>query len=256
MKLLHLQALSVSIAGIAVCRDLDLAVPAGSRWAILGRNGVGKTTLLKAIAGLHAPDAGLVLLEEWPLDAWPRRRAAQKIGVLFQDQTTLFPGTVLETVLIGRHPYLDNWRWEGEDDVALARAALAEVGLAGTEERSLATLSGGERQRLAVATLLCQEPSVYLLDEPSNHLDPHHQVEVMETVRRRVAGGTEHAAVMVLHDVNLAARYCDYALLLYGDGVTEHGPAKQVLNAENLGRLYGHPMVGVGTERGEFYFPE
>jgi iron complex transport system ATP-binding protein len=114
LSLLSTTALSVSIAGNLVCRDLGIRIAAGSRWAILGRNGVGKTTLLKTLAGLHAADGGAVLLAGTPLAAWPRRVAAQKIGVLFQDQHTLFPGTVLETVLIGRHPYITQWRWEDE----------------------------------------------------------------------------------------------------------------------------------------------
>lgn len=245
----------MSIAGLSVCRDLDLTVGAGERWAILGRNGVGKTTLLRAIAGLHPVDGGEVLLEDRPIAAWPRRHVAQKVGFLFQDQATLFPGTVLETALIGRHPYLDNWRWEGDDDIALAREALAEVDLTGTEGRVLATLSGGERQRLAIAALLCQAPSVYLLDEPSNHLDPHHQIAVLQTVCRR-AGTAGHAAVMVLHDVNLAVRFCDHALLLYGDGAAEHGPGPEMLTAPKLERVYGHPMVAVRTDKGEFFYPD
>lgn len=255
MKLLRVRALSVSIAGLAVCRELDLTVAEGGAWAILGRNGVGKTTLLRAMAGLKEPDGGEVLLEERPFAAWPRREAARKIGVQFQDQGGIFPGTVLETVLIGRHPHLDRWHWEDEDDIALARAALAEVGLSGMDARGLATLSGGERQRLAIATLLCQAPALYLLDEPSNHLDPHHQIVLMDILRRR-AQSAGHAAVMVLHDVNLAARYCDHALLLYGDGESEHGPTARVLTAANLARLYAHPMGAVNTARGEFFYPE
>ncbi|MDR2876693.1 MAG: ABC transporter ATP-binding protein [Chromatiales bacterium] len=255
MSLLRANGLSVSIAGLEVCRALDLTVTAGSIWAILGRNGVGKTTLLRTLAGLRSIDSGEVLLEEQPLTAWPQREMARKIGVLFQDQGTLFPGTVLETALIGRHPHLERWRWESENDIALAHAALTGVGLSNMDTRQLATLSGGERQRLAIATLLCQEPQLYLLDEPSNHLDPHHQIAVMNTLCRR-AHTSKHAAIMVMHDVNLAMRYCDHALLLYGNGETEHGPIAHTLTAANLSRLYTHPMSATNTARGEFFYPE
>lgn len=256
--LLSAHALTVTIAGLTVCRDLDLRVSAGSRWAILGRNGVGKTTLLLTLAGLHAAEQGEVRMEGRPLAAWPRRLRARRLGVLFQETATVFPGSVLETVLIGRHPYLEHWRWEGEDDIEIARAALAEVGLGGTEDRNVATLSGGERQRLAIATVLCQSPALWLLDEPTNHLDPHHQIAVMETVRRVTAApglsSAGCAAIMVLHDVNLAIRYCDHAMLLHGDGVIEHGPAASVITPQGLRRLYGHPMEPLAANGDRIYY--
>jgi len=255
MCLLATRNLSVSIAGITVCRGLDLEIGAADRWAILGRNGTGKTTLLKTLAGLHAPDAGTLAFDGVAQDQIPRRKLAQRLGVLFQDQAPLFPGTVLETALIGRHPWLDKWRWEGPEDIGIARAALAAVDLDGFEHRTLATLSGGERQRLGIATLLAQDPALCLLDEPTNHLDPYHQIQIMELLCRTTAPTGRHAVVMVLHDVNLAARYCDHALLLYGDGATEYGATRKVLSTGNLERLYGHPVISVETEYGEFYYP-
>jgi iron complex transport system ATP-binding protein len=255
MSLLATRSLAVSIAGIRVCRGLDLDINAAGRWAILGRNGIGKTTLLKTLAGLHAPDAGVVVFGGVPQALVPRRERAQRLGVLFQEQDSLFPGSVLETVLIGRHPWLERWDWEGPNDIRIARAALAAVGLDGFERRTLTTLSGGERQRLGIATLLAQDPALCLLDEPTNHLDPYHQIQIMELLCRTAAQDGPRAVVMVLHDVNLAARYCDHALLLYGDGAVEHGPTRVVLNAGNLERLYGHPVLAVATDFGEFYYP-
>lgn len=258
MALLATRQLDVSIAGIKVCRGLALEVGAGQRWAILGRNGVGKTTLLKTLAGLHVPDAGTVLVEDAPVEEQPKRRLAQRIGVQFQDAPVLFPGTVLETALIGRHPWLDPWRWEGEEDIRIARAALAAVGLDGFEDRALTTLSGGERQRLAIATLLAQDPALYLLDEPTNHLDPYHQIQAMELLCRQNGDNDwsrAAAVVMVLHDVNLAVRFCDHVLLLYGDGVADCGATKEILNPDSLERLYHHPVIVVGTGFGDFYYP-
>ncbi len=255
MNLLSVRGLEVSIAGITVCRGLELDVSARGRWAILGRNGVGKTTLLKTLAGLHAPDAGRIEIDGDPPDRQPRRRLAQRLGVLFQEHTTLFPGTVLETALIGRHPWIEAWRGEGLEDLARARSALDAVDLGGFAQRTLTTLSGGERQRLAIATLLAQDPALCLLDEPTNHLDPYHQIRVMELLCRMAGGEVPRAVVMVLHDVNLAVRFCDHALLLFGDGAAAHGAAREVLNAPNLERLYGHPVNAIRTHYGEYFYP-
>jgi len=252
--LLTARGLGVSIAGTGVCRGLDLQIDRGSRWAVLGRNGCGKTTLLKTLAGLHPCDAGAITLAGEHLGKVPRAQLARTLGILFQEQESLFPGTVLEAALIGRHPYLAPWRWESGDDIERARAALAQVGLAGKETRVLSTLSGGERQRLAIATLLTQDPALCLLDEPSTHLDLYHQIHILRILRESTRGG-EKALVMVLHDVNLAARFCDHALLLFGPETQVHGPVGEVLTEENLLRLYGHPMRRLDTEEGEIFAP-
>jgi len=249
--MLETRKLSVSIAGNEVCRALDLAVREGSVWAILGRNGVGKTTLLKSLAGLHPPGQGDVLLGGRRLSAWSHRERARRIGVLFQNRTDAFPGTVLETALTGRHPWTDRWSWESEEDIARTRAALTEVDLGGMEMRAVATLSGGENQRLGLATVLAQSPALYLLDEPNNHLDLRHQIAIMKLIRCR-AKEPGHAAIMVLHDINLAARFCDHALLLHGDGASEHGTVDEVLTAESLSRLYQHPIRMIPGAGGYF----
>jgi iron complex transport system permease protein len=240
--LLEACALEVAVAGRTLCRGLDLRVLPGERWAILGPNGAGKTSLLHTLAGLRPPAGGELRFSGRPLAAWPRRALARHLGLLPQDSEDPFPASVLETTLVGRHPHLGRWRWEGAEDLAAARAALAAVGLEGMEGRLSATLSGGERRRLAIATLLAQAPVLYLLDEPANHLDLHHQAAVL----RHFADTARHGAralLMVLHDPNLASRYCDHVLLLFADGEALAGPAQEVLSAERLTRLYGHPLV-------------
>ncbi len=241
MKLLAGEALSVSIAGQSVCRTLDFGVGAGECWGILGANGTGKTTLLHTLAGLRPPDSGRVLLDGVPLTHIGRRAIARRLGLMPQDNHDPFPATVLETALIGRHPWLAAWQWEGETDTAAAEAALDEVGLAELAHRPVSTLSGGERRRLALATVLTQTPAVYVLDEPSNHLDLHHQVNLLALITRR-ARETDGAVVMSLHDVNLADRFCDHLLLLFGDGEACFGATADVLNENTLARLYGHPI--------------
>ncbi len=239
--ILQARHLSVSIGLHKVCLALDLDLPPGSRLAILGRNGAGKSTLLSVLAGLRAPAAGTLRLCGKSYAEHGLRNAAKLRGWLAQERSDPFASTVLETVLTGRHPHLSRWAWESAADVELARGALTALGLDGMEEREIHTLSGGERQRVALATLLAQQPRLYLLDEPLAHLDLNHQIATLELFKRRaVEEGA--ATVMVLHDPNLALRYCDQVVLLYGDGRHLAGPAAELLDAATLSDLYGYPL--------------
>jgi len=237
------RSLTVEIAGIRVCHALDFSVAAGQRWAILGRNGAGKTTLLSTLAGLRKPASGTIELNGRALISLSPRELARFRGLLPQDDNDPFPATALETVLIGRHPHLSRWQWEGADDLRVARDALAAVNMTGTEARDVRTLSGGERRRVALAVLLAQQPQLFLLDEPSSHLDLSHQVALLD--RLAALARTEHRAiVMALHDVNLASRYCDHVLLL-DRGSAVAGPTAELLTNERLSELYGVPFRSV-----------
>ena len=249
--MLTASSVDVSIADIAVCRGLNLQLAPGESLAILGRNGAGKSTLLATFAGLRPTKAGELRVDGIALPAADGRALARKRGYLPQQQMDAFATTVLEAVLAGRHPHLSRWQWESSADKRIAEEALAEVGLAGFAQRELATLSGGERQRVALATLLAQTPALYLLDEPLAHLDLNHQIAVLDVLAglcRRQA-----TVVAVLHDPNLALRYCGRSLLLFGDGEWLEGAAGEVLTAENLSRLYGHPLRQI-TDDGRRYF--
>jgi iron complex transport system ATP-binding protein len=249
--ILSARALGVRIGLHKVCLDLDLDLAPGSLLAILGRNGAGKTTLLSALAGLRRPERGALTLCGRSYDAWTPRAAARLRGYLPQGGSEPFAATVLESVLIGRHPHLPRLAWETAADVAIARAALDALGLAGFEAREIHTLSGGEWQRVRLATLLAQAPRLYLLDEPLAHLDLNHQIAVLELFAR-LAREQGAAVAMVLHDPNLALRYCDQAVLLYGDSRHRAGPAADILDAATLSDLYGHPLRRVEN----FFVPE
>ena len=252
--ILETKALAVSIGGKQVCRDLNLVLRPGERWGMLGLNGVGKTSLLHTLGGARPSDTGEILLKGMSLALTPRREAAQTVGMMFQDSDEAFPSSVLEAALIGRHPHLHAWEWESEQDEAIARSALASVALSGFEARSTATLSGGERRRLALAALLVQDPHLFLLDEPVNHLDVHHQIAALDLLSR-LTREQNKTLLMVLHDVNLAARYCDQVLLLFGDGETLLGPTRELLSETNLQRLYNHPMRRISSDVGDFFHP-
>lgn len=247
--------LSVRIGDVTVCRRLNLQFKPGQCWGILGRNGAGKTTLLHTLANLRKPQQGAVHLLDKPLTDWPRKPLAQQLGVLLQTDAHVFPTTVLEMALTGRHPHLSPWQSEAEADRALARAALAAVDLEGLAHRQVQSLSGGERQRLAIATLVVQAPQVFLLDEPTNHLDLHFQVTLLQKLVERVQQNRQ-LLVMTLHDVNLAARFCDHLLLLLGDGDVVFGPASDMLREDYLSRLYQHPIVKVQSHNRAVFLPE
>jgi len=247
-------ALDVSVPGRVLVQALDLRVAPGELIAVLGRNGSGKTMTLETLAGLRPPRAGDICYFGRPAAEWRRPDLARRLALLPQDQEDLFPSTVLEEALIGPHPHIGRWRWESGTDRQIALAELARVGLAGLAHRGITTLSGGERRRLAIAQTLSQRPELFLLDEPTNHLDPQHQLLTLGVIRERVAAGA--AAVVSLHDVNLAARYADRCLLLDGDGGWELGDTDAVLNADSLSRLYHTPMAAVDWRGGRLFVPD
>lgn len=234
------RALEVAVGGRTLVRALDFEAVGGEFIAVLGCNGVGKTLTLHTLAGLRPPAAGSVLLDGRELARWSGRERARRLALLPQLTEDPFPSTVFDTALIGRHPHLPFWQWEGAEDLASARGALAAIGLEALAGRAVDSLSGGERRRLDVATLLAQDAPVCLLDEPINHLDPQHRNEVLALFRARAdAGGLVIAS---LHDPTLAARFADRVLLLHGDGRWQYGDAATTLSADYLSELYGVPV--------------
>ena len=254
MNLLQTNKLSLSISGKQVCESLDLEIKPGQRWAMLGRNGIGKTTLLHTLARLRSPDAGKIMLNGNNIKHMSPQHIARQMGVLLQQQEDNFPGTVLETALIGRHPYLKTWQWESEQDFQIALTALKQMQIDHLAERQVTTLSGGERQRLALAILITQAPNVLLLDEPTNHLDIHQQINVLNYLNEW-SHEQEGAIMMTLHDINLAARYCSHAVLLFGHGEVMTGTITKTLTEENLERLYLYPLRKVAGDWGHAYLP-
>jgi len=253
--LLKCTDLDIDVGNIVVTRGLEFSIQPGQCWCVLGRNGIGKTTLLHTLAGLRTATSGSIELNASPLHQLERREIAQKLGIVFQNYEDNFPASVVETVLQGRHPHLHSWQWESADDHRVAMQAIAQLGLSGYEARNIQTLSGGERQRVSIATLLAQETELLLLDEPTNHLDLHHRLQVLETL---VSHGrkTNRAVLMVLHDVNLAARFADHVLLLLGNGESRLGKKEQILETDALEHLYNLPLTRIETPRGPAWLPE
>lgn len=235
--------LRVSVPGRLLVDGLDLAVKRGEFVAVLGQNGAGKSLTLLTLAGLRAPEGGIVRLAGRDLSAAPRQWTAQRLALLPQVIDDIFPATVLDTAMVGRHPHIGRFRWESAEDRRIALDALRSMRLEEMSGRDILSLSGGERRRLAIAQVLAQDPGVYLLDEPTNHLDPQHQLETLRVFRDAADRGA--TVVASLHDVNLAARFADRCLLLFGDGRWEAGTRESVLTTPALSKLYCAEMESV-----------
>ncbi len=239
---LQVNQLSLSIADKSICERLDWRIEPEQIWGVLGVNGVGKSTLLRALAGLHPINQGEILLNGQPLTHLNRREVARRVGLVFQHQDDIFPTTVLDQVMMGRHPHTTLLRGEGAEDRKRVEWALEVMELNALQQRTVQSLSGGERRRVAIATILAQQPQLYLLDEPEAHLDPKYQQQIFlqltESVRQQAA-----ASVMVLHDINLAMRYCTHLLLLFGHGEVAQGGVEVLATSENMDRLYDTGMV-------------
>jgi iron complex transport system ATP-binding protein len=253
MSTLNTRDLVINVPGRPDGFALNMSIEPGQIWGVLGPNGAGKTTLLHTLAGLLPARSGQVQLNSAPLTALKRRDIARQLGLVFQDRQDSFPATVLETALIGRHPWLSPWDSEQGEDLRRAEQALTTLDVNQLSDRLLNTLSGGERQRVAIATLMTQNPDILLLDEPTNHLDLHHQVKVMNLLRDQAGAGK--TVFMCLHDLNLAARWCTHALLLYTNGDACWGPAKNMLEPAALERLYNQKLITVEADGAPVFVP-
>jgi iron complex transport system ATP-binding protein len=250
---LNCSGLGVTVAGRELVRELELQVAPGQFIAMLGPNGVGKTLSFMTLAGLRPAATGAVRLGDTELGQLSRSEVARQLGLMLQHQADPFPTTVLETALLGRHAQTGIWHWQSPADVEQAREALQMVDLAGLEHRAAGTLSGGERRRLALATLLTQNPQLFLLDEPVNHLDPQHRFMVLDCLSALCAAGK--SVIASLHDPMLAARHASHVLLLYGDGRWELGTADDLLTANRMEALYQTPFASMNYDGGKVLFP-
>jgi iron complex transport system ATP-binding protein len=221
----------------AVLNDVSLTIARGTLVGILGPNGSGKTTLLRLLSGTRRATSGRVLLDGRPIDSLTRREVAQLIAVVPQETLLTFDYTVLEMVLMGRHPHLGLFELEGPGDLAIAREMLRATGTDHLEPRRFGTLSGGEKQRVVIAAALAQSADVLLLDEPTASLDLAYQLEIAALLRTLNRERNVTIAVST-HDLNLAASVCRELVLLKNGRVLAHGPTDSVLTSENVRALY------------------
>jgi len=243
-----LDDVTLEIDARTILDGVNAVLPAGAVTGLLGPNGAGKSTLLRVIAGIDRPTGGRVMLDGASVHGLRRRDAARRIALQEQNSTLGGDLTVIEVVLLGRIPHRSGpfGTVDGADDRMIATRALESAGALPLAERSWHSLSGGERQRVQIARALTQQPGLLLLDEPTNHLDVSAQLSLLALVRR--LGLTSVAA---LHDLNLAAAYCDHLLVLCEGELVAAGTPEQVLRPELIKRVYGadcdviaHPRHG------------
>jgi len=253
--LLEVEDLLLGVNGRTLVRDFSFSLRAGEVWCMLGPNGVGKSTFLHTAVGLREPQGGVLRLAGKRLAEWPADESARQRCFLPQTFHDAFSASVLESVMLGRHPYLSRWQWEGEAEREIALAALQAVDLAGFERRDVLTLSGGERQRVALAALLAQDAPLLLLDEPVSHLDLHHQIMVLshlgELARTRGKG-----VLFTVHELNLAARFATHALLLTPEGAVRQGPIAEVMTEAALWGAFGHRVTRIEAAGRTLFVPQ
>jgi iron complex transport system ATP-binding protein len=218
--------------------EISVGIRPGSLTGLLGPNGCGKTTLLKLLSGVLKPDRGSVHLGERDLRTLSARAIAQQIAVVPQETHPAFDFTVLEMVLMGRHPHLGPFQLEGPHDLVIAGEALAATGTAHLAGRPYMTLSGGEKQRVVIASALAQKPNVLLLDEPTASLDLGYQLEIA-TLLKELNRDRGVTMVLATHDLNLAASLCDTLVLVRQGRVLMQGAANEVLTSATVQQLYG-----------------
>ncbi len=234
---LEVRGVGFAYRAVPAIDAVSLAVARGEYVGIIGPNGSGKSTLLKLMSGYLSPRAGEVLLNGRPLPAYSRAALGREIAVVRQAEAVTFPFSVMELVLFGRSPYLSGFGFEGDRDLEAARRALARTETSALARRPVTELSGGERQRVMLARALAQEPRILLLDEPAAFLDIRHAVEMYDLLGDLRGEGM--TIVIVLHDLNIAALYCDRLLLLSGGRVARLGTPAEVLTYATLTEVYG-----------------
>ena len=227
-------AIKLSFKRSNILKGIDFELHDKEFLGIIGPNGSGKSTLLKCIYRILKPDSGVIYLDGLRLDEFSYRETALKMAVVAQHSNYNFDFTVLNIVLMGRTPYKKLLDGDSTEDIDIACSALKKVGLSGMEDRLFSTLSGGEQQRVILARALTQDTECLLLDEPTNHLDIKYQLQIMD-----VAKTTRKTVIAVIHDLNIAAMYCDRIIVMNEGEIVALGTPKDVLTVERIYELYG-----------------
>ncbi|PKV89851.1 ABC transporter ATP-binding protein [Streptomyces sp. TLI_146] len=227
------EGLTWRAGGVTVVDGVDLDIAEGETVGLIGPNGSGKSSLLRCLAGLRTPSAGQVHHGGQAIHGLGARRIAQRLAFVEQSSETDSELRVLDVVGLGRTPFQNRWRGLGAHDMAIVAAALDRLGLADLAARPWKELSGGERQRAHLARALAQQPDAILLDEPTNHLDVKHQLELLHLLAT-----TDRTVLVALHDLSLAARYCDRLLLLHHGRLIADGPPDDVLTPARLAEVF------------------
>ncbi|OLO42761.1 ABC transporter [Alkalihalophilus pseudofirmus] len=243
---LSVQSVITKLDQKQIIEDINFTVNDGEFVGVIGPNGSGKSTLLKTIYRIYAPHTGGIFINQSNTKDWTNRKFAQKVAVVGQESSVPFDFTVEDIVRMGRHPHKKFLEKDNAYDEEIVTRSLREVGIEHYRSKIFANLSGGEKQRVLIARALAQEPQLFILDEPTNHLDIHHQLNLLDVVK-----GLKLTSLAALHDLNLAASYCDRLLVIYEGKIVAEGSPEQVLTEQLLadvfhvnGTVIKHPLTG------------
>ncbi len=222
---------------VMILEDISTALPRGKVTGIIGPNGSGKTTLIKNLSRVLSPDKGSIFVLGKALTGYRQRELALVTGMVFQEKETTFEFSVFDLVMMGRYPYKKKFEMENDEDRLKVLEALEKTDVLELKDKCFTALSGGEKQRVMIARALAQEPEILILDEPIAHLDLHHQVEILNLVRRLVKE-KQISVLMILHDLNFAYGFCDEVVLLKSGRIYKQGDPRQVITKENIKQVY------------------
>ena len=247
---LRISGIDCYYGSIKALDNINFSVREGEFVGILGPNGSGKTTALRAISRTLKPRVGTIFLDDKNIYDMENREVAKNVAVVPQEGISTFDFTALDIVLMGRNPYIDRFRQESREDLAIAKRVMELTNTWNFAERPVNELSGGEKQRVIIARALTQEPKILLLDEPTSHLDISNQLEIMDLIKH-LCETKKLLIVAVFHDFNLAARYCESIILLNDGKIVAVGKSDETLTSENVRKVFGvdtivkkHPVTG------------
>ena len=237
-SILRTQEISFSYDQETVLRSISINIKSQEFIGVIGPNGSGKSTLLKLLGGVLKPDSGQIFFKGKNYIDYQRKQLAQSITWVPQEHPMVFPFKVSEIVLMGRHPYLSAFTFEGEDDIEIARSAMKQTQTLQFAERGFNEISGGEKQRVVIAGAIAQEPELMILDEPTSALDIKYQIQILN-ILKTLNENKKTTVVLAMHDLHLASKYCTRLILLDEGKIFKDGKTEEVLQKEHIETVYG-----------------
>jgi len=236
--ILQVQDINFSYDQETVLRSISINIKSQEFVGVIGPNGSGKSTLLKLLGSVLKPDSGQIFFKEKNYIKYQRKELAQSITWVPQEHPMVFPFQVSEIVLMGRHPYLSAFTFEGENDIEIARSAMKQTQTLQFAERGFNKISGGEKQRVVIAGAIAQEPELMILDEPTSALDIKYQIQIL-SILKRLNENKKTTVILAMHDLHLASKFCTRLILLEDGKIFKDGKTEEVLQKEHIEKVYG-----------------